>query len=127
MAINIVGELKGTIIAPACLIGQIEQTNTLKGIIDVSYDKAYIGQLKAVITDTTNLVGRIAGINNLKGIVSLSEPVEPYQGDYIITPQIRSQYMNTKNKKMEKNIRVLAIPYYETSNLTGKTVYIGGE
>ena len=127
MAINIVGELKGTIIAPAHLIGQIEQTNTLKGTIDASYDKAYIGQLKAVITDTTNLVGKIAGISSLKGIVSLSEPVESYQGDYIITPQIRSQYMNTKNKKMEANVTVLAIPYYETSNLTGKTVYIGGE
>ena len=126
MAINIVGELKGTIIAPARFIGQIEQTNTLKGTIDASYDKAYIGQLKAVITDTTNLVGKITGVNNLKGIVSLSEPVELYQGDYIITPKIRSQNMNTKNKKMEENVTVLAIPYYETSNLTGKTVYIGG-
>ena len=35
--------------------------------------------------------------------------------------------MKTKNKKMEDNVTVLAIPYFETSNLTGKTVYIGGE
>ena len=26
----------------------------------------------------------------------------------------------------KKDLTVLAIPYYETSNLTGKTVYIGG-
>lgn len=127
MAINIIGELKGTIIAPARLVGKIEQTNILKGTIDASYDKAYIGQLKAIITDTTNLVGKIAGVNSLKGIVSLSEPVETYQGDYMITPKIVSQQMKTKNKKMEANVTVLAIPYYETSNLSGKTVYIGGE
>lgn len=127
MVINAIGELKGTIIAPARLVGKIEQTDTLKGTINASYNNVCVGQLKAVITDTTNLIGKIAGISNLKGIVSLSESVESYQGDYIITPKIKSQSIKTKNKKMEENVTVLAIPYYETSNLSGKTVYIGGE
>ena len=127
MVINAIGELKGTIIAPARLVGKIEQTDTLKGTINASYNNVCVGQLTAVITDTTNLIGKIAGISNLKGIVSLSESVESYQGDYIITPKIKSQFMKTKNKKMEGDVTVLAIPYYETSNLSGKTVYIGGE
>lgn len=127
MVITTIGELKGMIIAPTRLVGKIEQTDTLKGTINASYNNVCVGQLKAVITNTTNLIGKIAGTNNLKGIVSLSEPVESYQGDYNVTPKIESQLIKTKNKKMEDNVTVLAIPYFETSNLTGKTVYIGGE
>lgn len=127
MVINAIGELKGTIIAPARLVGKIEQTDTLKGTINVSYNNVCMGQLKAIITNNVNLIGKIAGANNLRGIVSLSESVESYRGDYTITPKIKSQSIKTKNKKMEEDVTVLAIPYYETSNLSGKTVYIGGE
>ena len=118
MVINAVGELKGTITAPARLVGTIEQIDNLKGTIDIS--------LKAVISNSVSLIGKLNPTNKLQGIISAIEPVESYKGDYTITPKVDSQTMRTKNKKMEDNITVLAIPYYETSNLTGKTVYIGG-
>ena len=127
MVINAVGELKGTITAPVRLVGTIKQSNVLVGIIDISPTNIYYGQLKAVVTDTVNLVGKISETNTLKGTIALSEVVESYLGDYIVTPKVESQIMLTKNKKMEENVTVLAIPYYETSNLSGKTVYIGGE
>ena len=126
MVINAVGELKGTITAPARLVGTIEQIDNLKGTIDISPSNVSVGQLKAVISDSVLLMGKLNPANKLQGIISAIEPVESYNGDYTITPKIDSQTMRTKNKKMEDNITVLAIPYYETSNLTGKTVYIGG-
>ena len=130
MVLNKVGELKGTITASASLVGTIEQSNSLTGIIDVSPTNICYGQLKAVMSSPMTLVGRISGINTLKGILTIppiTETINSYEGDYTITPKIDSQTMKTKNKKMEDNVTVLAIPYFETSNLTGKTVYIGGE
>ena len=54
--------------------------------------------------------------------------VDIYDGDYEVTPMIRSQTLETNGKLMEDNVLVLSIPYWETSNLSGgKTVYIGGE
>ena len=126
MVINAVGKLKGTITAPARLVGTIEQIDNLKGTIDISPSNVSVGQLKAVVSNTVSLIGKLNPANKLQGIISAIEPVESYKGDYTITPKIDSQTMKTKNKKMEDNVTVLAIPYYETSNLTGKTVYIGG-
>lgn len=127
MVINAVGELKGTITAPARLVGTIEQIDNLKGTIDISPSNVSVGQLKAVVSNTVSLMGKLNPANKLQGIISAIESVESYKGDYTITPKIDSQTMKTKNKKMEDNVTVLAIPYYETSNLTGKTVYIGGD
>ena len=66
----------------------------------------------------------------LKGVVRVSSgvPVDDYDGDYIVTPiPYNSQTLETKDKRMLEDVTVLAIPYYETSNTSGLTVYIGGE
>lgn len=63
------------------------------------------------------------------GILIPDTPVpegEIYEGDYIIKPAIQEQEMLTKNKIMKENVTIEAIPYYETSNMSGKTVIIGG-
>ena len=50
-----------------------------------------------------------------------------YEGEYEITPlPFQEQELQTKEKVLEDNIKVKEIPYYETSNLYGNTVYIGG-
>lgn len=50
---------------------------------------------------------------------------EEYEGAYTIIPSIQEQEMLTKNKVMKENVTIEPIPYYETSNESGKTVYIG--
>lgn len=51
---------------------------------------------------------------------------EPYEGEYIVKPTVDDQMLETKNKLMVDNVTVLAIPYFETSNIAnGLTVYIG--
>ena len=87
-----------------------------------------VGQLKGTILGTDVLVGKITNTKSLKGGISIPLPAKDiiYNGDYDIVPKVEAQIIGTKNKKMKKDLTVLAIPYYETSNLTGKTVYIGG-
>lgn len=52
----------------------------------------------------------------------------PYTGDYVVTPKAHAQtVLPTKRKVMSDDVTVLEIPYWETSNPNGKTVYIAEE
>lgn len=51
-----------------------------------------------------------------------------YRGEYVVTPKAYdSTVLETKEKLMTDDVTVLEIPYYETSNESGLTVYIAGE
>lgn len=56
-----------------------------------------------------------------------SDTVPPYLGNYTITPKTSEQSMSTAGKKMLQDVTIKAVPYYETSNSKGKTVYIAME
>lgn len=50
-----------------------------------------------------------------------------YEGPYTVTPRSRhSVILGTNAKLMTDDVTVLQTPYYETSNESGITVYIGG-
>lgn len=50
-----------------------------------------------------------------------------YEGPYVVTPKVSSQQLATAHKLMDKDVTVLEIPYFETSNQNGITVYIADE
>ena len=51
----------------------------------------------------------------------------PYEGSYEITPAIESQTLPTADRRMQADLTVLKIPYYEVGNTqNGKTIIIGG-
>ena len=50
---------------------------------------------------------------------------EIYEGNYEVTPKVTSQTLLTGQRVMKDNLNVLSIPYYETSNLKGKTIIKG--
>ena len=54
-------------------------------------------------------------------------PTEIYDGEYTVKPMpYESQELETRDKLLQDNVVVLAIPYFETSNISdGLTVYIG--
>lgn len=69
------------------------------------------------------------GAVGIRGVLSVGSinyggdaPV--YDGDYIVTPKTHTQTLGTANKKLLQDVTVNAVPYYETSNETGTTVYI---
>ena len=66
---------------------------------------------------------------SLKGVIRIGKgaSAEYYDGETIVKPiPWDPQVLDTKNKLMPDDVTVLAIPYFETSNLSdGLTVYIG--
>ena len=53
---------------------------------------------------------------------------KPYEGVYDVTPQAKSAViLPTKDRLLSRDVNVKKIPYYETSNQTGVTVYSASE
>ena len=60
--------------------------------------------------------------------VTVRENIDPYTGDYEVTPKVSAQTMPTAQKYMTDDVQIKAIPFFETSNQSnGQTVYIGSE
>ena len=54
--------------------------------------------------------------------------LEPYAGEYTVTPKVTAQVLPTAQKRMQEDVTIREIPYYATSNpQRGETVYIGLE
>lgn len=51
--------------------------------------------------------------------------IPPYRGPYEVIPTVDGMTLQTKNLRMDDNVTIHEIPYYEVSNPTGGiTVYI---
>ena len=85
-----------------------------------------------------SLIGKISGSSSLSAKLessALSSNLSigsnntylDYSGSYDIIPTENDQTLQTKNKILRDNLLVERIPYYETSNEYGKTIYIGDE
>ena len=77
------------------------------------------GEVTAVM-ETNGTIGN--------GKIQYTSDVETYTGSYKIIPKAsEEQRLPCAGKKMENDITVQRVPYYETSNDTGITVYIASE
>ena len=52
--------------------------------------------------------------------------VEHYQGPYQAVPKTEPVQLKTKDRYLTEDITIFKIPYWETANRNGTTVYIGG-
>lgn len=66
-------------------------------------------------------------ITSIKHIISSISEYEFFDGEYEIIPKVETQILETEGKIMEENLMIKEIPYYEVSNSSGYTVYIGGD
>lgn len=56
------------------------------------------------------------------------ETHDTYDGPYEVTPStLQEQTLETRDKILEEDVLVKKIPYWETSNEHGLTVYIGND
>lgn len=89
------------------------------------------GRLVGVlISSEEKISGKISSTGTIKGGITIPPEnyVNPYKGDYtVVSKPFTDEVLETKNHSMTDNVTVLKIPYYETGNETGYTVYIGGE
>lgn len=69
----------------------------------------------------------VLGGATINGVV-INRPTYPnYEGDYEVTPRVEDIILETKERSMQDDLTILAIPYYETTNLSGGyTAIIGG-
>lgn len=86
-----------------------------------------IGELNAAgicgSMNTANMTGTIGN-----GIVKYDSSTELYTGEYNVVPRAaEEQKLPCAGKKMLKDVDIKAIPFFETSNEAGTTVYIAAE
>lgn len=75
------------------------------------------GALEATLSDEDRVIN---------GVISEHTSAPVYDGEYIVTPEVENDiYLYTNDKLMKNDVTVKKIPYYETSNVSGYTVYIG--
>ena len=63
------------------------------------------------------------GLGEVQAVTVVDVP--PYEGDYTVTPSAVEQTLTTRDKRMLDDVIVKSIPFIETSNDNGTTVYIG--
>lgn len=75
------------------------------------------------------LHGNLEPVASLSGSLSQPSNLPPeYTGDYIVTPRAYARTrLPTNGLVMRDDVTVIEIPYYETSNVTGTTIYIADE
>lgn len=64
---------------------------------------------------------------NLDFVLEEGSDVPKYSGEYVVIPKTTAQELETTNKVLSHNVEVKAIPYSQTTNLSGGyTAIIGG-
>ena len=107
------GTLSATLSAVNTLLAELTKTDTLNAELTVS------GILSAELTGAATLSAALT--------LASSADFEIYGGPYTVTPMVKGQTLKTASKLMKDNVKVLSVPYWETSNPTGNTAYIAAE
>lgn len=96
--------------------------NNLHGSLEP--DGIISGKLSAV----EGLSAKLSEIGHLHGTVQNQQTYPQYTGETDIIPKARQdQILETANKLVVQNIIVHEVPYEETHNESGTTVYIAKE
>ena len=120
--------MNGTIIRQSNITGIINDNYKLNGTIredtitgSITGENKITGEIRAGLS----VVGTLNPSNQLIAILETASISYPnYDGEYIITPRVDEQILETKNKITRENIEIKEIPYSETSNEYGYTITI---
>lgn len=88
------------------------------------------GELSGTLTSPGTISGSLSGSKTISGELTIPSAVLPpsYEGEYEVIPKAyESQTLETKDKLMEDNVFIFSVPYFQTSNEHGDTVYIASE
>lgn len=120
--------MNGTINTSLNIKGVIQDNQELKGKLNSNRIEGTIhnqNKLIGTIQEGLYVVGTVSGNSSLIATIVPSTITYPnYDGEYIITPKVEEQVLETKNKITRENIEVKEIPYSETSNEYGYTITI---
>lgn len=130
-------QLNGVVFKTDVIGGQVQKQETISGVVGEN-TQHQIGvvhikeNIKGIIQQTNVLNGVITNSDHIEGTINYhteggGSEVPSYDGAYTVTPKTYEQSLATRNKLMRADVTIKEIPYYETSNISGKTVYIGGD
>lgn len=99
--------------------------SNLNGSLEVDGTDTIYGKLAAI----ESFSGSLSDAGQLHGSVSTQQIAHKrYDGSYDIIPKAyQDQILETADKLMVKNVIVHKVPYVETHNESGTTVYIAKE
>lgn len=110
--------MDGNIINIENITGSLSEVGGLDGEIS---NNEIIGSLSG----GDEISGSLSETSDLNGDLAHGFEAIDYDGEYVVTPKSTAQSLETKFKTMGNNVTVAEIPYYETANISGTTVYIG--
>lgn len=87
-------------------------------------------EIHGIIKASEHVAGLVSQRGNISGTVSIGNGFVPdeYSGDYVVVPKAENeQILKTAHKLMRDDVTVKKVPYFETSNQYGETVYIASE
>lgn len=87
-------------------------------------------KIRGEITPRRKLTGALSEAQEITATmgVPIFADYPVYDGDYTVTPKAdEATVLETQGKVMADDVTVIRIPYYETTNETGTTVYIASE
>lgn len=117
-----ISSISGTLTGDSGLAGHITVEDGIEG--DTSTEEIH---LDAALTPVQKIGGILQGLDSIIGTITMGGcGIEEYDGAYEIIPRNHTdQVLDTKGKKMKRDVTVFKVPYWRTSNESGMTVYIG--
>lgn len=88
--------------------------------------KNQIDSLRATLIPNKTLTASLNSTTRIYGAVHLLDGYDSYNGSYEVTPKLTEQIIDVSDKKMDEDMIIKPIPFYEVSNEKGMTVIIGG-
>ena len=88
------------------------------------------GELRASLSGSGTLNGTLSAAIGLSGTLTVPSAagIVAYDGAYEVVPKAyEEQTLPTEGKLMADDVTVFRVPYFETSNVSGETVYIASE
>lgn len=98
--------------------------------LNISANITTINKIACEINSISQIKGSITTSHTIAAILQAPDVVYPdvYDGQYEINPKAdTATTLNTSGKTLLNDVVVKKIPYFETSNLSGYTVYIASE
>lgn len=115
--------IQGNLLDQGGLIGSVDSGSSIYGELQTQ------GEFVGIINSGSSIQGELETLGLLIGEVGFPDCDYPdaYDGEYEATPKSYEQYLATGDKYVANDITIRKIPYYETSNESGTTVYIAGD
>ena len=88
-------------------------------------------KLEGSLSPDLEITGELSAIDNVVAgeiTIPVAASIEDYKGSYVaVSKPFEVTILETEGLRMAQDVTIEQIPYYETSNESGYTVYIGGE